>query len=82
MFSPRHAFREMIAQLSACDPERFSRDYHRRREAVASYVLAIAAMTFQHHHWLSSAFVTNRATRASTGKWDCEFGHKILVSVV
>ncbi len=50
------------------DLERRSRHNHRRSVWPAGYLLAIAAMAFEHQQWRGAALVSHIATNAAPGK--------------
>jgi hypothetical protein len=68
VLSAGQAWSEMIAQFTSGQLKRLCRHEHGGREPATRDVLAIATMAFEHHNWLSRAFVTNRAANAATSK--------------
>ena len=67
VFSRADARREMVTQLSACNSKSISRNHDRGGTRAARHVLAIAAMTVDHHHRFGGDFVTNGAAGAASG---------------
>ena len=68
VFSAGNAGRKMVAQLSARQSKRLGWHQHCGNKCAARQLLAITTMAFEHHDWLASAFVTNRAACAAVGK--------------
>src|ERR1043166_522664 len=69
VFPTGQAWCEVILEFPFRQSKRLLRHHDRCRKSTAGNVLAIPAMTLQHHHRLRRAFIPDRAALATAGEW-------------